>query len=144
MKHLFFSLLFLPFIALAQQQQPSPQFTQLVKQADSLAMAKQYKNAIEAYSKAIAINPDKEVTFRRGAAYLSLQQHDKAIADFTYAINHPDISHSTLTTAYYMRGLCKLLNNGEYTPTGCDDLSMAKSLGLNLDEAGSIVNYYCP
>src|SRR3990172_5870444 len=62
---------------------------------------KEYDNAIEAYTKAIQLDPNyAEAHYNRGLSYSSKGQYDKAVEDYSRAI----IINPNYTDAYYRRG----------------------------------------
>ena len=64
---------------------------------------KEYKEALEAFSKVIELNPkNKEANYYRGICYLYLGDIKSAISDFTQAIK----LDSNWADAYNNRGLC--------------------------------------
>ena len=84
----------------------------------------QYKNAIEDFSKAIALNSNYYTGYNnRGLAYANLGQYENAIEDYNNAINlKPDYvkAYNNRADAYFSLGNKKL---------GCLDLHKACSLG---------------
>lgn len=70
--------------------------------------AKSFQDAVDAYSKAIELNPSNAIYFsNRAAAYSSLRDHEKAIVDATKALEvDPNYSkaYSRLGLAHYALG----------------------------------------
>ncbi|TAN60229.1 tetratricopeptide repeat protein [bacterium] len=88
--------------------------------------AKDYDTAIEAYTKAISLNPDDAHAYNnRGNAYTDKGQYDRAIEDFNKAISlNPDDAE-----AYYNRGVV-YGRKGQYDRE-IEDYNKACELGNN-------------
>ncbi len=87
--------------------------------------ADRFKKAVEAYSKAISLNPEyADAYYNRGNVYADLKQYDRAIADFGKAISiDPEFAAAYINRGYvYMVGLHK-------TKEACADWKKACSLG---------------
>lgn len=97
---------------------------------------KDYKGAIEEYTKAIAKNPKNAMAFyNRGISKDNLKDHKGAIEDYTKAIalNPSDAE------AYYYRGLSQIALNQK--DSGCADLRKASELGS--EEAAGLSKQLC-
>ncbi len=76
--------------------------TDLFEKAYAHQKSGRYKEAIDAYSKAISLNPEyAEIYYNRGMAYVDLMQYDKAIKD----LNKATALDPELAIAYIERGI---------------------------------------
>ena len=74
----------------------------LLKQADSLRDNKNYTDAVDAYSKVLELDPNKESAyFRRGSCYNNLKQYEKALADYDKLL---ELNPNYDKAAHYNRG----------------------------------------
>jgi tetratricopeptide (TPR) repeat protein/S1-C subfamily serine protease len=102
-------------------------------QGSVLGKLKRYQEAIDSYSRAIALNPDfTEAYINRGLTYYYLKQYDKALADYNKAIAlNPDdaMAYSSRgATYYYLKQYDKAL--ADYN----------KAIALNPDDAEAYYN----
>ncbi len=75
--------------------------TLYLQQGNVLRDLKRYQEAIDSYSRALALNPDLAIAYNnRGATYKDLKQYDKALTDFNKAI----VLNPGNEKAYYNRG----------------------------------------
>ena len=96
---------------------------------------KDYKGAIEDYTKVIEINPNYAIAYyNRGISKAELKDHNGAISDYTKAI---DINPN-YAKAYYNRGLDKY-DLGD-TNGACKDARKAQELGF---DASALINNAC-
>lgn len=86
---LFFILLLMtvPFSVNAAQNGPPQNAKQWVDQGDAQYQKRNYQAAIQAYDKAIAMDPKNVNAYNnRGLAYNNLKQYPKALADYNKAL----------------------------------------------------------
>ncbi len=92
---------------------------------------KEYDSAIEAYTNAIALDPNYVFAYNnRGLAYDNKGQYDRAIEDYNKAI----ALDPNLATAYYNRGLAYAAGKGQYD-MAIEDYNKAIALDPNLATA---------
>lgn len=97
------------------------------------AKKRDYRKVVEQLDFSLEISEDSESYYKRGFAYGVLNEYDKAIVDFTKAINlNPDYGE-----AYFLRGR-SYLSIGE-KEKACEDWNKSKSLGIS-DSSKFIIN----
>lgn len=112
-------------------------FNLYIAKADSLISSKNYKQGIVYLDKALEIKVNEpKIFFKRGIAYFGLKEDQKAIDDFTKAIE----TDNKNAGAYYFRALAKFNMDSkdprsptEMTGSACVDLYHAKEMGYPLD-----------
>lgn len=99
-----------------------------------------YEDGVIQYTKALQkdIN-NSEIYKKRAGAYFALKKFDKAILDFTSAI---DKNPEYLSDMYFMRGLTKSVLEKEDTKGACEDFQKAKQLGYDFSDLNGL-NEYC-
>ena len=126
-------LLVLIFITSINYGQTSEEYFNKAIDKDEL---KDYRGAIEDYTKAIVINPNDSDSYQnRGSSKCNLEDYQGAIADYTKAISiNPNFS-----LAYFNRGISKLnLNQKE---SACLDWIKAEELGYS--DAYEMIKQHC-
>jgi tetratricopeptide (TPR) repeat protein len=104
-------------------------------EGESKEQSKDYKGAIEAYTKAIEISPDYvNAYYRRGNVKFDNEDYKGAIEDYTIVIELKEY----YAEAYFNRGYAKILSNAN---DGCSDLYKAKELGY--EDPYDLINEYC-
>ena len=112
-----------------------------IKKAESFIKIQDYKNAILNYTVALRIATDKSKIYeKRSMVYLADKNYEEALLDYSKIIEFEQ-EPKKLSSAYFYRGLCKILlqqlEDGE-----CDDLSKAKKLGFVAEWRNFTV--FCP
>lgn len=99
-----------------------------IQQAIAHQLSGQHWHAVVDFSRAIKLNPDSNVYYQRGSAYLGLGEYRAAVEDLCKSINLKPGS-----TAYFKRGmLYRLLAQPD---KAIADFSSALALDPGLDDA---------
>ena len=86
-------------------------------------LQKQYKNSFDDFNRSLKIKPNQKAYANRGLAWSMLDQHQKAIEDYTKAL---ELNHQDGDT-YYLRGISyKALSK---KAEACADLNKSSELG---------------
>lgn len=127
----------------------SPEFNSLLQQGQNLSRRSQNDEAIEAYDKAIKLNPTvAQAYYNRGVSKSNNMDFEAAIKDFDSAIE----LNPKYTEAYTARGNAKINNftakgnlkpGSEQAQSACDDLNKAISLGDKSVETEDMILLYC-
>ena len=106
------------------------QANEWVEKGNKYFLTKEYDKAIEAYTSAIALNPNYDRAYNGlGAAYTKKGQYDRAIEDYNKAI----LINPNYANAYYNRGLA-YYNKGQYD-RAIEDYNKAIAINPNYANA---------
>lgn len=94
-------------------------FTGYYLRADALALEGKYKESLEFYNKAIAINASSEkCLYNRATVYLNLKMYESAVKDYTYLIERNtkelDVYFNRAMAFYYLEQYDKALSDCDY------------------------------
>lgn len=94
-------------------------FTGYYLKADALALEGKYKESLEFYNKAIAINSSSEkCIYNRATVYLNLKMYENAIIDYTFLIEKNtkelDVYFNRAMAFYYLEQYDKALADCDY------------------------------
>ncbi|MDD3004245.1 hypothetical protein [Flavobacterium sp.] len=145
MKQLFFYFIMLFFLYKNSYSQHTVnndmEINNYIKIAESYIIKQDYKNAIINYTAAITIAPNiSHIYEKRSMAYFAEKNYEKAVLDNDKIIELEKNSKK-LSSAYFYRGLCKIIlqhwDDGE-----CEDLNTAKKLGFEAEWEN--FSMFCP
>lgn len=115
-------------------EEPKGEFEELFEKARQLAIAKEFKQAIDVFNEALVISPPKNeylVLHLRGNCYFSLKEFDQAISDYTRALKETKLPHDNAKgNLCMMRGLAYGSRDGEGDKERkCADIAVARATG---------------
>lgn len=91
--------------ASGQSKKDKDQAQKLQKDAEAAMSAKKYAEAIDLYSKSLALVPnDAKVRYRKGFAHFSLNQYDQAVSELTQALDQKYNPIDIYRLRYYIYG----------------------------------------